>query len=144
MNSNPYRPPQAHVRDMPEADVDERLMSRLASGQKLAIRAIGLYFVAAFARGFLIAGTSSPVVLAGMGIAMLLVGIVALVMSLAGMWRMAEGLKVNPVVSVLILLLMFVPLLNILVLLVINARATRALRRAGYRVGFLGVSDQRA
>jgi hypothetical protein len=30
------------------------------------------------------------------------------------------------------------------ILLILNGRTTRALRKAGYRVGFLGVSGQRA
>jgi hypothetical protein len=36
--------------------------------------------------------------------------------------------------------LMFVPLINLLTLLVVNGRATRVLRDAGYRVGLLGAS----
>ena len=40
--------------------------------------------------------------------------------------------------------LAIVPLINILLLLVVNARATRKLRQAGYKVGFLGVSGRAA
>jgi hypothetical protein len=38
--------------------------------------------------------------------------------------------------------LMFVPLVNLIVLLVVSGRATRALRGAGYRVGLLGASKK--
>jgi len=145
MDSNPYRPPQAHVRDMPDAEVDEERMSRLASGQKLAIYAIGLYLGVAFVRGFLVGAgmtTRGPLII--MGALVLIAALTALVMSFIGLWRMGDGLGIGVVLRVLILLLMFVPLINILVLLIINARATRALRAGGYRVGFFGVSGTRA
>ena len=44
------------------------------------------------------------------------------------------------VAKILLVILMFVPLVNLITLLVLNARATRRLREAGYKVGLLGAS----
>jgi hypothetical protein len=52
-----------------------------------------------------------------------------------------RALRTNIVVLVLCALLMFLPAINLLILLVENLRATRVLRRAGLRVGFMGVMD---
>lgn len=45
-------------------------------------------------------------------------------------------------VTVLVALLMFVPLVNLLTLLILNAKATRILRAAGLHVGLMGVSPR--
>jgi len=42
---------------------------------------------------------------------------------------------------VLTVILLFIPVLNIVILLILSSRATRALRQAGYRVGFFGAPD---
>lgn len=57
-----------------------------------------------------------------------------------GIFRLGTGLGLHPVVGVFLILAMFVPLLNLIILLVLNARATRTLREAGYKVGLLGAS----
>src|SRR5262249_41772598 len=147
MSSNPYRPPQAQVRDLPDTSLDEERLARLSSGQKLAIYAICLYLGMAFLRGFLV-GVFRPAPPAGLlillGIITVAAAIAALVLSFVGVWRMASGIGIGIVFRVLMLIFMLVPLFNIIILLVLNARTTRALRQAGYRVGFLGVSGERA
>jgi hypothetical protein len=146
MDANPYRPPQAQVRDLPESEVGEERLARLASGQKLAIYAICIYLCAGFLRGFLIGyfhAAPPPGVLAVVSFITLLGALVALVLSFVGLWRMAYGLGIHIVFRVLMLLFMFVPIINIIFLLILNSRTTRALRQAGYRVGFFGASRVR-
>jgi hypothetical protein len=53
---------------------------------------------------------------------------------------MATGMGMSLTRKILLVLLMFVPLVSLIVLLILNSRATSALRAAGYRVGFFGAS----
>jgi len=46
----------------------------------------------------------------------------------------------NPLLRILAILLSFVPVISLLVLLIVSSRATGALKRAGYKVGLLGVN----
>ena len=64
--------------------------------------------------------------------------LVAIVLAVLGIVRMSRGLGINLVVIVLMALGMVMPLLNLVILLVINARATRFLRDHGYQVGLFG------
>ena len=64
--------------------------------------------------------------------------LVAIVLAVLGIVRMSRGLGVNLVVIVLMAMGMVVPLVNLVILLVINARATRFLRGHGYQVGLFG------
>ncbi len=63
-----------------------------------------------------------------------------------GVWLgtilMMRALRTHVVALILCALLMVVPLINLLILLMENRRATRVLRRAGLRVGFMGVKDE--
>jgi hypothetical protein len=100
-------------------------IEKVASGQKLIIYAILVNFltiglVAVFGD---IAG---------------LVAIVAIVMSFVGMFRLAGGLGYSTAAKVLLVVLLVVPLVGVITLLVLNSRATKALREAGYKVGLLG------
>jgi len=148
MDTNPYRPTRAEVRDMPDPGLDAGRIGQLASGQKLAIYALCIYLGMAFLRG-LLAGLfrdapSTAGLLILLGVITIVGALTALVLSFIGVWRMASGIGIGVVFRVLMLVFMLVPLFNILILLILNARTTRALRKAGYRVGFLGVSGQRA
>lgn len=144
MDSNPYRPPQAQVRDMPESEADAESIAQLGSGQKLAIYAICTYIGTVLVRVLLAAVFKSSLedddlVLIGLfaGAAFL----VAFVFSVVGQWRMADGLGISIGLRVLIVILLFIPLVNIVILLILSSRTTRALRQAGYRVGFFGALD---
>jgi hypothetical protein len=146
---NPYSPPKAEVRDVFDPGIDEERLERLRSGQKLAIYAILIYLVAIVIRtGFsstpLSPGTPGLLVAVGSGLLLMAGGLAALIMSLMGVWKMGYGLGVGTILRVVMLIFMIVPLINILLLLVVNARATRKLRQAGYKVGFLGVSGRAA
>jgi hypothetical protein len=62
----------------------------------------------------------------------------ALVISLIGLVRLMSGLKYPVVARVLCCLLMFAPLLNIVILGIINRGGTKLLREHGFTVGLLG------
>lgn len=121
---NPYEAPHA---DIAEPVVKDAGIEQVASAQKLIIYSILGYFVAMAVRAML-----GPV-----GV---LVALAALVMALIGTYRLCSGLGYSMPVRVLLLVLMFVPLLSLIVLLVLNGRATARLRAAGYRVGLLGAT----
>ena len=108
-----------------EETQDQAPTEELAKGQKLVIYAILLYFalvllqnVIPFAALFLV---------------------VCLVMSIIGVFKMCNGLEYGVGLNVLFVVLMFIPLVNIISLLVLNSKATKRLKDAGYEVGFLGV-----
>lgn len=121
---NPYQAPAAHV-GTPLEDTAE--LRQVAKGQKLTIYSILLNF-ATFALG-----SVSPVL--GM-----LVSIGAAALAVYGVVILATGLGMALWARVLLALLMFVPVVNLVTLVVLNLRATRVLRNAGYSVGLLGAS----
>ena len=119
---NPYRAPDARTAAPVDGDIEA-----VAAGQKLVIYAILVYFLAAAARVAI-----GPVALVG--------GLVALGLALAGILRVGTGMGDSTAIKVLCVVLMFIPLVGLIMLLVLNSRATSRLRAAGYRVGFLGAS----
>lgn len=144
MDSNPYRPPQAQVRDIPDSELDAESIAQLGSGQKLAIYAICTYFGTVLVRLLLTALFKSSLEDDDLFLVGLFAGaasLVAFVLSLVGQRRMAKGLGTSTGLRVLQVILLFVPLLNIVLLLTLSSRTTRALRQAGYRVGFFGAPD---
>jgi hypothetical protein len=120
--ANPYEAPKAPVDAGPQASED---IDRIASGQKLIIYAVLLNIL----------GLLLQAALPLLGV---LVSLAALVLSFVGVVRLGGGLGYSVLVRVLLCILMFVPLLNIITLLVLSSRATRRLRDAGYQVGLLG------
>ena len=75
------------------------------------------------------------------GLLVLLIGALLLGMGFIGVYRIARGLGCPMWLRVLLLLLLFIPLVGLLVLASLNARATRRLRDAGYQVGLLGARN---
>lgn len=144
MDSNPYRPPQAQVRDMPESEADAESIAQLGSGQKLAIYAICIYFGTVLVR-MLLKALFKPILedddLFLLGLVAGAAFLVAFVLSVVGQWRMADGLGISTALRVLMVILLFIPLVNIVILLILSSRTTRTLREAGYRVGFFGAPD---
>jgi hypothetical protein len=102
-------------------------IEKVATGQKLIIYAILVNFL-------------TMGLVAAFGDIAALLGIVAIVLSLAGLMRLGSGLHYSTGKKILLVLLMFVPLISIITLAILNSRATKALRAAGYRVGLLGAS----
>ena len=121
---NPYQAPKAHVDTGPD-NTEE--IGKVASGQKLVIYAILLNFVA-------IALQVAIGPIAG------LFGLAGLVLSLIGIFRIGSGMGFSIVAKIVLVILMFIPLVNLITLLILNSRATSRLRQAGYKVGLLGAS----
>ena len=121
---NPYQAPQA---DVAEPVVRDTGIEQVASAQKLIIYAILGYFVAVALHALL-----GPIA----GLLLVLVVCTALI----GTFRLCTGLGFSMTSRVILLVLMFVPLVSLMVLLVLNAKATGKLRAAGYQVGLLGAS----
>jgi hypothetical protein len=125
---NPYQSPSAVVttRERPSSLLDD-----VASGQKLVIYAILLYFVAAFLRTVV-----GPIALVALLICML--------MSWTGIYKITRGLDYPIWGRIALLLLMLIPLVGLLVLVSLSAKATARLRKAGYSVGLMGARDYQA
>ena len=64
--------------------------------------------------------------------------LVALILAVLGLVRMSRALGINLMVIVLMALAMVIPMVNLVILLVINAKSTRFLRDHGYTVGMFG------
>lgn len=129
MSTNPYAPPQSQTLGA-TGDKNDPQILKVKSGQKMILWAIVLNFVA---YGVAMAG------LGGVAIA-LIVNLVALVISIWGLIRLCSGLGFSVVSIVLLVILMIVPLVNLITLLILNSKATNALRAAGYSVGLMGAS----
>ena len=122
---NPYQSPRAALQDREKPSSS---LGDVASGQKLVIYAILLYFLAAALR-------------TAVGSIALLAMLVCLGMSWTGIYRIARGLDYPMWGRIVLLVLMLVPLVGLLVLVMLSSRATSRLRQAGYAVGLLGARD---
>jgi hypothetical protein len=122
---NPYRAPQASVfnKQKPSAGLDD-----VASGQKLIIYAILLYFLCAALKAVI-----GPLVLLPM--------LLCLGLSWTGIYKISRGLDYPMWARIVLLALMLIPLVGLLVLLALSSRATAKLKAAGYSVGLLGARD---
>jgi len=132
MDENPYSPPEAAVRD--SASPPDNLL-RLVGAYRGLVLWFGLQ---------LLIGIGGAVAIASVGPdiqqVVVLVRSLGLIVTVIGLavyaYRTAQALGSN--VSVLWSLAMIVPLVNVITLLVLSSKATRACRAAGIPVGFLG------
>ena len=109
-----------------EAGSSDSQIEDVRVGQKLIIYAILLNVTVAIAAAYY------PL----LGV----VQIVTLIVTILGLLRLFRGLGTAIWARVILIILMFVPLVNLVVLLMLNSRATKALREAGYKVGLMGAS----
>lgn len=123
--TNPYAPP-ASTSAAAEPAEDAADLESLAFGQKLVIYTIIANFAWAGLR------TSLPPVLAGIA------ALAITVMALLGVWKISSALGANIVMKILAILSMFVPLANLIVLVMLSLRASKRLKEGGYTVGLLG------
>jgi len=126
---NPYSPPGAKVDDVHSSTVDVERLNRVASGQRLVIFA-------------LLASIAAVGLQVAVGDIAIVVSLAASVVAIVGVVRLAGGLGSSGVGRFFYAVVMLVPLVNLVVMLILSSRATRALRAAGYRVGFLGASQR--
>jgi hypothetical protein len=128
---NPYAPPKSQVADaVDNSAVDITRMNRVASGQRLLIAALIASLVAASVRTGL-----SP-------IAGALLGFIATAVSIVGVLRIDGGLEGSVLSRILYVIAMLLPLVSLIIMFTLNRRAMKALRAAGYDVGFLGAKQR--
>lgn len=108
-------------------------MGEVAKGQRMLILAILVNLGALILRGAL--GNSWGVIVP--------VAAIAVVAAIIGLLRLATGLGYSSWTQALLVILVFVPLISLLMLVMVNGRATKSLRAAGYKVGFLGATGKR-
>jgi hypothetical protein len=129
-DSNPYAPPKAHVADAsssPPADVQR--LNRVASGQRLVVVSLIVSLAALGLR-------------AAVGEAGMLISLFGSIIGIVGVVRLSSALGSHVVVRVLYAICMLLPLVNLLIMARLSAKATKALRAAGYRVGLFGASQR--
>lgn len=131
MSSNPYAAPSAVVGEVMQDGVDRDRLRRIASGQRMMVWAVLLQFVAGGVNG---AFQDHPMVRPIAVIAAFVFAIMAII----GAVRLSRALGSHIVTTILVAILMIVPLVNLVTMLVLSMRATRALRKAGVRVGLMG------
>ena len=67
-----------------------------------------------------------------------LISFAAFVLGLAAMLLMGQGLGFQGIGLLFAVVAVFIPVVNIIALLVVASRAMQALKAAGYRIGFMG------
>ena len=123
-SNNPYETPRSEVDDRPSDSAD---LQQIASGQKLIIYSIILNFVT-----IALQRSSGGLALAA--------SLVAIVMSFIGILRLCGGFGYSTGAKVLLVIGSFIPLVNLVILVVLSMKATGRLREADYKVGLLGTS----
>ena len=110
----------------------------VAKAQKLVLLAIALYIAVLVMRAvFILVGTDTVIVYAVASLVPL-IALAALVMALIGVYQLTVAFDYSMAVRVLCLVLMFVPPAGLVMLAILNSRATSLLRAAGLKVGLLG------
>ena len=122
--TNPYQTPKASLNKTLEQIEG---IEDVAVGQKFLIYAILINF-------------ASMLLQAIIGPIAVLASIIAVIVAIIGTFKLASGLGMSLIAKILLLILMFIPLINLITLLILNSRATKQLRNAGYKVGLLGAS----
>ena len=122
--NNPYTPPLA-----PEGIIisDQENIIKLAKAQKIILYAILLNFATIVFRFI-----PSLSILVGLS------GIAFLVMAIIGIVRMAVCLGKGTTSRVIYIICMFIPLVNLIMLLILNSKTNKILTNAGYKVGLMG------
>jgi hypothetical protein len=123
---NPYAPPQAHVANVAGENVDYERMNRVASGQRLLIVAL----ITSLLGGVVLGGAAKEI--------NVVLAIAVTWISIVGAWRISGGLGGSVLSRTLYVTMMLLPLINLIIMITLSIRATRALRKAGYEVGFFG------
>lgn len=112
-------------------------IENVRSGQKIIIYAILLNIVS-FPLRLAFAGDPALNAISA------LMTLAAIIISIFGLLRLAKGLGYSVILRIVFGVLMILPLISLIVLLVLNAKATAFLRAAGLQVGLLGASKSRS
>ncbi len=126
---NPYSPPTSDP-GSPAGINQTADLSSLASGQRHVNYALLLYLSAV--------GLSLLLPKSSTGAAIFAVGVIGIgIYILVSVFRLAKVLH-GTGFAIVYLLGMLIPLVDLLLLLILNRRATKKLKEAGYKVGLLG------
>lgn len=132
MSSNPYAAPSAVVGEVVASAEERERMKRVASGQRMMVWAVLGMLVSNGMTG------SHDLLMLGVGG---LLAIVCLVFAIIGVVRLARALGSNGIMCTIAAICMIIPLANLIVMILMSMRATRALKAAGFKVGLLGARD---
>jgi len=116
-------------------------MGRMDLRQVAKRQRLLLWFILVLLGFQLLLRTSLIYVARGVDIAFFLLYAAVLSSILVSVLRLLAAMRVHMIVRILLGVLMIAPCINLLVLMFINGRATRALGEAGLRVGLMGVKD---
>lgn len=128
---NPYQPPSPGQAPYFQTPVDHARIRRIASDQRMINLIVLAYFGSGLLSSVIRSVPGGQYVVAVIAVAVIAAGAVYAV-------RMASALH-GTVVAVVCAILLLIPCVGLLVLLVLNSQATTELRKAGLRVGLLGV-----
>jgi hypothetical protein len=131
MNENPYQSPESPISASPTSGLSQAHIEKVAAGQKMIIYAILLYFLAV--GGQFVVGPIAALLILG-----------TFFLGLIGIIRLASGFGYSVLRIILLIIGMIIPLIGLLILLTLNARATKELRASGYKVGLLGATKIKA
>jgi hypothetical protein len=65
-----------------------------------------------------------------------------LVVGIVGIIRLSKGLGYSVLGRMLFVISLFIPFVNLIVLLVLSSKATMVLAKAGYKVGLMGATER--
>ncbi|UUY06839.1 hypothetical protein LRS11_13380 [Pseudomonas sp. J452] len=132
---NPYAAPKTALAETDESSLQ---IKRVVSGQKFMISALGLYLLLIGAYAVIAAQDAGKVTVEALSIASLVVPVCCLVLAIIGILKVGAGMGRSRLARAFHVFCLFLPTINLIILLVINARATRFLKQAGYSVGLFG------
>ena len=101
-------------------------MKEVATGQRLLILAIAVNIVA-----YILSSRVDQII-------GLVVALIALVIAITGVIRATTGLGFSTPRKVIYVIGLFIPIIALIVLAMVSAEATKALRANGHEVGFFG------
>ena len=138
---DPYKAPDAALTNNesgPSRKSGGWMAERVKSGQRILIGVIAAHLVIILYLIFApILGLPSSITVTLL-LAIIVIQIYCLFLTFRGISRISDGLGISDGARFMIYISIFIPLVNVMVLLVLNAMATRFLRKSGYQVGFLG------
>lgn len=117
--NNPYQAPPSLTEDIPQ----QHNYRHIAQAHQWIIGAVLLFILS---------------VLMTQIIWKMLLGLLALFLSLAGATRLVDIFVHTTLLKAILIFGLFIPIFNILILLFLSHKTTKILRQAGYAVGLLG------
>lgn len=125
MEKNPYAGPGA---SLTQGVGSEQKTAEIAQAQKMLL--VGI--LASLISNYVSRSTPMPLLL------MLLIALAVAAFNIYSVYRLCKALDLAPAIWII---LMFIPLANLVALVILIRKATAYLREQGKQVGFLGVKD---